>query len=146
MPNPALLPLTLYCALRYFAVCFGAGVVLGIFRNLILLSARGPLPALAIELPLILTICWFASKRLVVLVLGDHASLADLALAGVIAFMLLLSAEYMLGRFAIGLTAPQIVKHWTTLEGALGLCAQILFGLFPLLQRLAISRERSQYG
>jgi hypothetical protein len=138
------LPFALYCAFRYAAISFGAGVLLGTLRNLVLAPSFGRLPALAIELPIILTICWFASNRLVVKALGVRAPLLDFTLVGALAFATLIFAEYILGKFAMGITLAQLVRHWTTFEGAIGLIAQVLFGLFPLLQRLLVSADRRQ--
>jgi hypothetical protein len=135
------LPFVLSCALRYAIAAFGAGIVLGIFRNLVLAPLLGSLAALAIELPVILAISWFLAKKFVLAAIGVRAPIFHFVLAGAIAFAALILAEYILGKFAMGLTLSQFAGSWTTLEGAIGLLAQMLFGLFPLLQRLLTSAD-----
>jgi hypothetical protein len=120
----------------YFAVVFVLGFFLGAFRVLITAPKLGTTAAALVELPLILTASWFAAKWCVS---KFHVSseLADRLAVGSVAFCLTMLAELSLSMLLFGRTVPAhfgTYAHWL---GLAGLFAQILFALFPLLQRRA---------
>jgi hypothetical protein len=117
----------------YWAIIFGLGFVLGIVRTLWLEPYLGSaVCAVAIELPFMLAASWFGAGRLVAR-FGVERRGPSAAMGG-IAFVLLLAAEAGVG---IGLMG-EIFTQWLAglFEGAglLGLCGQIAFALFPLMQ------------
>lgn len=118
--------------LAYWAAMFGAGFVLGTLRVLLVVPRLGELLAVLAELPIMLGLCWFVASRLARRwPLSGQASL----LAGALAFALLLAAE---AATAIALSG-QSLQDWASglwhFPAILGLVAQVLAALFPLLAR-----------
>lgn len=118
----------------YFVVAFGAGFVLGTIRVFALAPRIGEIAAVAIELPLMLTISWIACGRLIRAFAVPEAAAAR-ALMGTVAFMLLIGAELALGVAAFGRTFAEQIAAWKSPAGALGIAGQIAFALFPLAMR-----------
>lgn len=118
----------------YFAIVFAAGFVFGTARAV--LAADAPemrLAAVAIELPLILAVSWFAC-RFVVRRFAMPAEVAARAGMGAVAFLLLMAAEAALG---VGLAGRSLGEHfalYAEASHALGLVGQVVFGLLPLVQ------------
>ena len=118
----------------YFAIVFAAGFVFGTARAV--LAADAPemrLAAVAIELPLILAVSWFAC-RFVVRRFAVPAEASARAGMGAVAFLLLMAAEAALG---VGLAGRSLGEHfalYAEASHALGLVGQVVFGLLPLVQ------------
>lgn len=116
----------------YFALVFLAGFALGTVRVLLLVPRVGPLRAVMLETPVILTaswiVCGWVLRRLTVPALAGRR----LAMGGV-ALLLLLLAEALLS-LAIGPGPAAYFASWGTAEGALGLAGQLAFALFPLVR------------
>jgi hypothetical protein len=53
---------------------------------------------------------------------------------GAVAFVVLMAAEFALGGLAFGRSAGEQVAAYGSAAGAIGLAAQIVFGLFPVVQ------------
>ncbi len=120
-------------AFVYATIAFAIGFLLGTGRVLILMPALGPVAAVALELPLMLTVSWLAAG--VVLQrwpLPDRASRLGM---GLIAFLLLMVAELALGQLLFGQSLVQAAYGLTRPEGLLGLAGQIGFGLIPALRK-----------
>lgn len=116
-----------------FAWVFAAGFVLGTVRTLVLAPRMGEVPAVLLEMPFILAICWLVWLR----VLRRRAlsrSVAVRGTAGATALALLLIAELLLGTAFDGSPAAAL-RAWTTTAGLLGLAGQVLFGMMPLAVR-----------
>lgn len=116
----------------YFAVVFLAGFLLGTVRTLWLTPKIGPLMAVAAELPVMLAIAWLASapimRRFGIEVRSDKLA------AGLVAFLLLMMAEFLLAA-AFGVEPASYAASWLTAPGALGLAGQVLFALIPVLRK-----------
>ena len=126
--------------LALFAIAFGLGFVLGTARVLLLASMLGPVAAVLLELPVILTALWYASRWLAHR-LSVPATTAPRLLMGLTAFALLMSIEGLIDRWGVGLSLADILAKAATLHGALGLAGQITFAFIPLVQaRLVSSR------
>jgi len=118
----------------YFAIVFAAGFVLGTARAVLTADAPALRPAaVAIELPLILTVswfaCWSAVRRFAV-----PATVSARGAMGLVAFALLMGAEAMV---SIGLAGRSLGEHFALYGEAshfLGLAGQIVFALLPVLQ------------
>ncbi len=117
----------------YFAIVFGIAFVLGVLRTLVLAPRIGAMAAVAIELPIILIVSWFACRgclrRYPV-----RAAVADRACMGLVAFALLICAELLM---SILLTDRSVAEFFTAFarpEQKLGLAGQIAFALVPLVQ------------
>ena len=123
----------LRAASLYFLAVFAAGFLLGTPRVLFIVPALGELPAVLLELPLMLVISWFVCRAVTARVpVGDDVG-ARLAM-GVMAFALLMAAEILLGRYGFGRSLAEIVAAYGTAAGFIGLFGQVGFALIPLLQ------------
>jgi hypothetical protein len=123
----------------YFLIVFAAGFALGALRTLLLEPAVGRLAAVAIELPVMLTVSWLACgwcvKRFRV-----AAMWSDRWLMGGLAFALLIASEASLFVLLGGGSPAAFLHSQTEPGGALGLAGQCLFGLLPVL---LVLRSRS---
>ena len=116
------------------AVVFAAGFALGVLRTLLVAPRFGDLPAVALELPVMLAISWVVCGKVLSRfeVPSDTASRFSM---GAVAFGLLMFAEITL---SVGLFGRSMSEHFdalTTTHGLLGLTGQVLFGLMPLVRR-----------
>lgn len=118
----------------YFASAFALGFALGTLRVLLVEPRLGALNAVLLETPFMLAASWllcgFWIKRFLV-----GSGVAPRLGMGALAFALLIGAEMLLGRYGFGRAFHEILAAYGTAAGAAGLAAQILFGLFPLVQR-----------
>ncbi|MHA7871876.1 MAG: hypothetical protein ACX939_05960 [Hyphococcus sp.] len=117
----------------YFAAVFALGFVLGTLRVFVLEPIIGPLAAVLIELPFILGASWFVCGMLIrrfAVPAGVYARF----FMGLVAFALLITAEYVLARYGFGRTGDEQLRAMASAPGAIGLAGQILFALFPLMQ------------
>jgi hypothetical protein len=119
----------LRAAIAYWAVVFALGFVLGTIRVLWLAPQVGMLPATLIELPVMLGASWLASGWLLrrFEIAGGGEALA----VGLLAFVLLMAAEYALGVGMMGLTVGQWLADFGQPHAAVGLTGQIVFALMP---------------
>ena len=127
----ALSPLAMGAA--YAANMFAFGFALGTVRVVLLAPALGELFALLTELPVMLSLSWIVSRRLV----RNRPALAGQAprlTMGLFALALLMAAEFALAFSAFGLSPRAYLGGYLSLVGALGLGGQIAFALFPWLQ------------
>lgn len=112
--------------LPVFAVAFGVGAL----RVTLVAPALGPLPAVALEVPLILALSWAVAGRVL-----ERWPLADTRPAfAILSFALLMSLE-LATALAFGQTPAQFLTAMTTPAGALGLAGQIGFALIPLIRQ-----------
>ena len=123
----------------YFAAIFALGFVLGTLRALWLTGALGALPAVLVELPVMLGASWLVARWLIRrrMLAGQVLTEGDALAMGGFAFVLLMLAEAALG---FGLTG-QGVAGWlaamSSPAGLAGFAGQIVFALIPLLVRRA---------
>lgn len=118
-------------AVVYFALAFAAGFVLGPIRMFVLTPRIGAVAAVLIELPIILTASYFIA-RWVLRRYRIGASASQRFAIGVLAFVMLMSAEFLLS-MAFGQSPREFVLSMATLAGSIGLGGQILFAFIPLL-------------
>ena len=119
----------LFAGSVYFLLVFTAGFVLGTVRTLVLVPHLGTLVATLIEAPLMLAIgyaaCRFVLKRWPV---------KTVRWIMVPVFLMLLALfEWQLGLLLLGITAAQQWAALATLAGLVGLSAQMLVALMPLV-------------
>ncbi len=120
----------------YFAVVFAVGFALGILRILVLVPLVGEVAGVVFELPLMLALSWFASRWLVAR-FALPAGTPRLHVGG-LAFALLMAAEFSVSVLVFGRSPAE---HWATyrmVSAQLGLLAQVLFAVMPLLVRAAV--------
>ena len=119
----------------YFAVVFALGMLLGTLRVLVVAPLLGELRAVLLELPIMLAASWFAS-RWITGRLAVPAAVGPRIVMGTVALLLLLGAETGLSVLAFGRTLSEHLAAYRHGPAASGLAAQVLFGMFPLLQGL----------
>ncbi|MEQ9487368.1 MAG: hypothetical protein RIM72_00060 [Alphaproteobacteria bacterium] len=124
----------------YFGAVFAIGFVLGTLRVFIVMPAVGETAAVAIELPVILTLSWLVCRWLIVRVVVAP-ELAPRLVMGGLAFGMLMAAELGLSAFVFGRTFADHLAHYRTFSGLLGLAGQIAFAAFPALP-LITNRRR----
>jgi hypothetical protein len=119
----------------YFALVFALGFLLGMVRTLFVQDGPGlgRLPAVLIELPIMLMASWFLC-RYVIRRLAVASTVAARAGMGSISFALLLLAELALSLLLFGRTPSEHLALYADASYALGLAAQMGFALMPLLQ------------
>ncbi len=115
--------------LAYTIPVFAVAFVLGAVRVTVIAPAIGPVLAVALEVPLVLTLSWFVAGR--VLTLWPDSNRPALALLAFILLMLLELATAL----AFGQTPGQFLAAMATPAGALGLAGQIGFALIPLVRQ-----------
>ncbi len=122
-----------FAALAYFAVTFAWAFLVGIVRTVYLAPRLGALPAVLLELPVVLTVAWIASSRL--MDIFRVPARPDIRLTvGTLAFACLAVTEPALAVFAFGQPFAAFFSQILTPAGLAGLAGQIGFGLIPLAQ------------
>lgn len=116
----------------YFAVVLAIGVVLGIARVGGLVPWLGPTGAVLLEIPIILAASWAVCRRLIA-AFGVPAAPAERLVMGGLAFALLMLAELALSMTLYGRSLAQHIASYSGLPNVLGLLAQIVFALMPLV-------------
>lgn len=121
-------------ATLYFFAVFAAGFLLGTLRVLFVAPVLDELPAVLLELPLMLIVSWVACRAVTARVPVGNGFGARLAM-GASAFVMLMVAEWALGVLAFGRSLSEIVVAYGEAAGLVGLLGQLGFALIPLLQR-----------
>ena len=121
--------------IAYFALVFALGFALGTVRTLFVQGAPGGgrLIGVLIELPVMLAASWWLCA-IVIRRFAVARLRAQRAVMGGIALACLLLAELLVGALLFGRTLAEHVALYADASYALGLLAQIAFGLMPLLQ------------
>ncbi len=126
-------------ALVYFLIVFACAFLMGMFRVLVMVPAIGEMAAVAIEVPLILVISWFAAARTIAHFQVAARAGQRLGMGG-LAFGILMLAEAGLAHFAFATPWPAYWADLRTAPGLLGLAGQILFALVPVLRLVIVRR------
>jgi len=125
---------TSLCAGSLYALpAFGVGFALGAVRILILLPRLKATASVLLEAPIILTVSWILSK-VTTAWLHVQPDIGARALMGGTAFFVLMCAKFALSVTVFRKPASEFVLGFGTLPGAIGLAAQVVFGIFPLVQ------------
>jgi hypothetical protein len=127
------MPAAVPAGVLYFALVFAIGFALGALRVTLIAPVLGELRAVALEAPLMVLASWFASAWLIRSFRVPRTGGARLAMGG-LALVLLLVAELALGLFGFGRSLAAQLDAWGSPAGALGLAAQLAFGLVPFVQ------------
>ena len=119
----------------YFAIVFSIAFLLGVLRTLVLAPRIGAMAAIAIEVPIILIVSWFACRgslrRYPV-----RATVADRAGMGLVAFALLICAELLLSILLTDRSVAEFFAAFAQPEQKLGLAGQVAFAIVPVIQAL----------
>ena len=126
----------LVAGIAYVAVVFALAFLLGIVRVTVTAPRIGELAATLLEVPIVLAASWVACGWAVrrFAVPGDLAS--RLTMGGV-AFGLLMIAEFAVSALLSGRGLAAYLGAFHEPAKLIGLGAQLLFGLMPLLRRQA---------
>jgi len=117
----------------YFLILFSAGFMLGTLRVLVIAPRLGDVPAVLLELPLMLAASWLVCRSLIRR-MAVAADLVSRLLMGLTGFVLLMLAEVALGLLGFGRSLGMQLEALSQPAGLLGLAGQIAFGAIPLLQ------------
>lgn len=117
----------------YFILVFGAGFVLGTVRTLAITPNLGALPAVILELPLMLAVSWAACGWAIRRFSVPDGPSARLAM-GASSFLLLIGGEILVSVLLSNRSPADHFALYRTLPVLLGLAGQIAYALFPLLR------------
>jgi hypothetical protein len=120
-----------FVAFVYFGIVFVIAFGLGVLRVTILAPQFGTLTAVALEVPVILAICWTVAGWIARW--WSRPQLQQLAM-GLLAFAMLITAEIALSTLLLGQSLRQFLVAIATAPGAMGLAGQIGFALIPALR------------
>jgi hypothetical protein len=117
----------------YFAVVFAVGFLLGTLRVLFLAPSIGEAAAVLVELPVMLSLSWFACGWLLRALAVPGAWRHRLAM-GAAALLLLMVAELGVSVFLFGRSILAHLAAYRSWHAAAGLAAQVAFAAFPLVR------------
>ena len=117
----------------YFAVVFIAGFMLGVARTLLIAPLTGDLAAVALELPLILTVSWVACGWAIRRHDVARESGARLVMS-LASFILLMAAELAVSTLIAGRSLDQHFALYRSAPVLLGLCGQLVYAALPLIR------------
>lgn len=131
---------SIMAGLAYFGCVFAVGFVLGVLRIVVVVPAMGATAAVALELPIILTLAWLICRWL------THrfevaARLSPRAMMGALAFILLMAGEVAISLLLADRSLLEHLQLYRESSHLLGLTGQIAFALFPILQVLTATRQ-----
>jgi hypothetical protein len=104
------------------------GFIFGTIRVLLLVPRLGETTAVIVEAPIIWFVCRWCVDRLNVM-----RTVPARSLMGLVAFVVLMSAEGGLGA-VFGRSLVDQLTTYGSLAGAIGLGAQVIFAVFPVIQ------------
>jgi hypothetical protein len=120
--------------LAYFALIFAIGFALGAIRIIYVIPRFGELPAVLLELPVMLASAWLICGWLVIRCRVPDRTAPRLAM-GATAFAALMLAELALAMLLFGRTPAQHLDSYRSVAALFGLAGQLLFAGFPLCCR-----------
>ena len=117
----------------YAIIVFLIGFIFGTIRVLLLIPRLGETTAVILEAPVMLAASWFVCRWSV-----DRLDVRPMvparSLMGLVAFLVLMSAEFGLGASLFGRSLVNQLSAYRSLPGAIGLAAQVIFAVFPVIQ------------
>ena len=116
----------------YAIIVFLIGFTFGTIRVLLVAPRLGETTAVIMEAPFILTASWFLCRWCVDR-LDVRRTVPPRLLMGFVAFPVLMSAEVGLGA-VLGRSLVDQLAAYGSPAGAIGLAAQIIFAMFPVIQ------------
>ena len=116
----------------YAIIAFLIGFILGTIRVLLLAPRQGETSAVIIEAPIMLAASWFVCRWSVGR-LDERRAVPARSLMGLVAFLVLMSAEVGLGA-VLGRSWADQLATYRSAAGAIGLAAQMIFATFPVIQ------------
>ena len=116
----------------YAIIVFVIGFIFGTIRVLLLVPRLGETTAVIIEAPIILAASWFVCRWCVDR-LDVEPTVPARSLMGLVAFLVLMSFEVGLGAVFDRSLVDQVAIYGS-LAGSIGLAAQVIFAMFPVIQ------------
>ena len=116
----------------YAIIVFVIGFILGTIRVLLVALRLGETTAVIIEAPIMLAASWLVCRWCVDR-LGVRRTVPARSLMGLVAFLVLMSAEVGLGA-VLGRSLVAQFAAYGSAAGAIGLPAQVVFVTFPVTQ------------
>lgn len=116
----------------YAIIVFVIGFIFGTIRLLLVAPRLGETTAVIVEAPLILAASWFACRWCVDR-FDVRRAVPARSLMGLVAFLVLMSAEVGLGAVPGRSLVDQLVTYRSA-AGAIGLAAQVIFAMFPVIE------------
>ena len=116
----------------YAIIVFLIGFIFGTIRVLLLVPRLGETTAVIVEAPIMLTASWFVCCWCVDRLNGRQTVPAR-SLMGLVAFLVLMSADVGLGA-VFGRSLVDQLAAFKSSPGAIGLAAQVIFAMFPVIQ------------
>ena len=116
----------------YAVIVLFIGFVFGTIRVLLLVPRLGETTAVIVEAPIMLNASWFVCRWCVDR-LSVRRTVPARSLMGFVAFVVLMSAEVGLGA-VFGRSIADQLAAYGSLAGAIGLGAQMIFAVFPVIQ------------
>ena len=116
----------------YAIIVFVIGFILGTIRVLLVALRLGETTAVIIEAPIMLAASWLVCRWCVDR-LGVRRTVHARSLMGLVAFLVLMSAEVGLGA-VLGRSLVAQFAAYGSAAGAIGLAAQVVFVTFPVTQ------------
>ena len=123
--------LTLRAALRYFAIVFGVGFILGPIRILIVAPWLGEAGAVLCEAPILLAVMWYAAQYVAHRV-GMPNDRSTIVTMGVLAAALVLFADFTVGFAVRGMTCDSEAAYLRSAAGLIYLALLVGFALMPI--------------
>ncbi len=120
----------------YGAVLFAAGLVLGIARAILLAPRVGEVPAVALELPLMLVLAWGLSGWVLRRWPVDRGAAPRLVM-GAVAMIVLILCEVVFARLVFEIPLSGALAQLVTPPGLLGLAGQLAAAAIPLFRRVS---------
>ena len=127
---------TVSAGLRYFALVFAAGFVLGFVRVLWLAPRIGPRVAELLEAPIMLVVIVLAARHVVARI-RPHPGRGRRLGIGLIALAVLLATEVGVVLWLQGLTLRDAIAGRDPINGAVYVASLILMVIMPLVVRRA---------
>ena len=118
--------------LCYFVLTFGAGFLLGPLRMLVLVPRIGARAAELLELPVMVVVTWLAARWTIRRLQVPYSTGLRLVM-GVLAFALLLAAEFSLVLPLRGLTLEQYFATRDPVSGVAYYASLVLLASMPLI-------------
>lgn len=116
-------------AFAYTLPVFALAFAIGAARVSLIAPVTGPLIAVGLEVPVVLSLSWIIAGRIAL-----PPTLPARAALALISFALLMTLEFLTA-LSFGQTPTQFLTAMSTPAGALGLAGQIGFALIPLVRQ-----------
>lgn len=118
-----------FTGLLYFLVVFTIAFATGVARVLLVAPRLGPMPAVMLEVPLLVVASWIVARHLL---RTRSLTLPERAAMGATAFALTMASEAALSAIMRGQSVTDWAATVATPPGLVGLAGQVAFGAMPI--------------